>query len=45
MRPGDRGLLDALNGYLRGMQQARHTLMFKYLNEEALTLIAQARRE
>ena len=45
VRPGDRGLLDALNGYLRGMQQARHTLMFKYLNEEALTLIAQARRE
>ena len=38
-------LLEALNGYLQGMQQARHSLMFKYLSEEALTLIAQARRE
>jgi ABC-type amino acid transport substrate-binding protein len=45
VRHADSRLLEAVNGYLRGMQQARHTLMFKYLNEEALTLIAQARRE
>jgi ABC-type amino acid transport substrate-binding protein len=45
VRPDDARLLEALNGYLQGMRQARHTLMFKYLSEEALTLIAQARRE
>jgi ABC-type amino acid transport substrate-binding protein len=45
VRPEDGRLLEALNGYLQGMRQARHTLMFKYLSEEALTLIAQARRE
>lgn len=45
VRPDDGRLLEALNGYLQGMRQARHTLMFKYLSEEALTLIAQARRE
>ena len=38
-------LLAALNGDLSGMRQARHSLMFKYLSEEALTLFAQARRE
>lgn len=45
VRPDDGRLLEALNGYLQGMRQARHTLLFKYLSEEALTLIAQARRE
>jgi ABC-type amino acid transport substrate-binding protein len=45
LRPDDGRLLEALNGYLQGMRQARHTLLFKYLSEEALTLIAQARRE
>jgi ABC-type amino acid transport substrate-binding protein len=45
VRPEDGRLLEALNGYLQGMKQARHTLLFKYLSEEALTLIAQARRE
>ena len=45
VRPDDGRLLEALNGYLQGMRQARHALMFKYVSEEALTLIAQARRE
>jgi len=45
VRQGDGRLLEALNDYLVGMRQARHTLLFKYLSEEALTLIAQARRE
>jgi ABC-type amino acid transport substrate-binding protein len=45
VRPDDARLLEALNGYLQGMQQARHALMFKYLSEEALSLIALARRE
>ncbi len=45
VRPEDGRLLEALNGYLQGIRQARHTLLFKYLSEEALTLIAQARRE
>jgi ABC-type amino acid transport substrate-binding protein len=45
VRPDDARLLEALNGYLQGMRHARHALMFKYLSEEALTLIAQARRE
>jgi ABC-type amino acid transport substrate-binding protein len=45
VRPEDGRLLEALNGYLQGMRQARHALMFKYLSEEALSLIALARRE
>ena len=45
VRPEDGRLLEALNGYLQGIRQARHMLLFKYLSEEALTLIAQARRE
>jgi hypothetical protein len=45
VRPGDDRLREAFNGYLLGMQQARHALMFKYLSEEALSLIAQARRQ
>jgi hypothetical protein len=45
VRPDEPRLREALNGYLQGMRQARHTLMFKYLSEEALTLIALARRE
>lgn len=45
VRPDDARMLAALNGYLRGMGQARHALMFKYLSEEALSLIALARRE
>lgn len=45
VRPEDGRLLEALNGYLQGMRQARHALMFKYLSEEALSLIALARRD
>jgi ABC-type amino acid transport substrate-binding protein len=45
VRPGDRALLEALDGYLQGMRHARHALMFKYLSEETLSLIALARRE
>jgi len=45
VRLADARLLEAMNGYLRGMQQARQSLMFKYLSDDALTLIAQARRE
>jgi ABC-type amino acid transport substrate-binding protein len=45
VRPGELRLLEALDGYLQGMGQARHALMFKYLSEEALSLIALARRE
>ncbi len=45
VRPADAALLAALDGYLRGMGQARHALMFRYLSEEALSLIALARRE
>lgn len=45
VRPDDARLLEALDGYLEGMRQARHALLFKYLSEEALTLIAQARRD
>jgi len=45
VRQQDARLLEALNGYLVGMRQARHTLLFKYLSEEALTLTAQARRD
>jgi ABC-type amino acid transport substrate-binding protein len=44
VRPQDRRLLEALDGYLQGMRQARHVLMFKYLSEEALSLIALARK-
>lgn len=45
VRPSDGRLLDALNGYLLGMRPARDALMFKYLSEDALSLIALARRE
>jgi len=45
VRPDDGRLLESLNGYLQGMRQARHALMFKYLSEDALSLIALARRE
>jgi ABC-type amino acid transport substrate-binding protein len=45
VRPEDRRLLESLDGYLQGMRQARHALMFKYLSEDALSLIALARRE
>lgn len=45
VRPEDGRLLVSLNGYLQGMRQARHALMFKYLSEDALSLIALARRE
>jgi ABC-type amino acid transport substrate-binding protein len=45
VRPQDGRLLGALNDYLQGMRQARSALMFKYLSEEALSLIALARRE
>jgi ABC-type amino acid transport substrate-binding protein len=45
VRPSDSALLAALDGYLRGMGQARHALMFRYLSEEALSLMALARRE
>ena len=45
VRPQDGRLLGALDGYLQGMRQARSALMFKYLSEEALSLIALARRE
>jgi len=45
VRKSDGELRRALDGYLRGMSQARHHLMFKYLSEEALSLIALARRD
>jgi ABC-type amino acid transport substrate-binding protein len=45
VRPEDGRLLESLDGYLQGMRQARHALMFKYLSEDALSLIALARRE
>jgi ABC-type amino acid transport substrate-binding protein len=38
-------LKEALDGYLVGMRQARHHLMFKYLDEESLSLIALARNQ
>jgi len=44
-RPGDDKLLAALNRYLQGTRQSQHALVFKYLSEEALSLIARARRE
>ena len=45
VRPDDGRLRESLDGYLQGMRQARHALMFKYLSEDALSLIALARRE
>jgi ABC-type amino acid transport substrate-binding protein len=45
VRREDASLLDALNGHLQGMRQVRDSLMFKYLSEEALSLIALARRD
>jgi membrane-bound lytic murein transglycosylase F len=45
VRPDDARMLGALNRYLQGTGQARHSLMFRYLSEEALSLIALARRE
>ncbi len=45
VRPEDKRLLAALDTYLDGIRQARHALIFKYLSEEALSLIAQARRD
>ena len=45
LRAEDGHPLESLNGYLQGMRQARHALMFKYLSEDALSLIALARRE
>jgi ABC-type amino acid transport substrate-binding protein len=45
VRPQDSHLLASLNGYLLGMSQARHALMLKYVSEDALSLIALARRE
>jgi ABC-type amino acid transport substrate-binding protein len=45
VRPEDGRLLESLNDYLKGMSQGRHALMFKYLSEDALSLIALARRE
>ena len=45
VRQDEATLVEALNGYLEGMRQARHHLMFKYLDEESLSLIALARRD
>jgi ABC-type amino acid transport substrate-binding protein len=45
VRPGETRLLAALNSYLQGTRQAQHALVFKYLSEEALSLIALARRK
>lgn len=45
LRKDDTRLRQELDGYLQGMRQARHHLMFKYLSEEALSLIALARRD
>jgi ABC-type amino acid transport substrate-binding protein len=45
VRPRDGRLRAALDTYLRGIRQARSALMFKYLSEDALSLIALARRE
>jgi ABC-type amino acid transport substrate-binding protein len=45
IRKDEPTLAEALNGYLEGMRQARHHLMFKYLDEESLSLIALARRD
>jgi len=45
VRPANAALLGALDDYLRAMGQARHALLFRYVGEEALSLIALARRE
>jgi ABC-type amino acid transport substrate-binding protein len=45
VRKADTRLLDALNTYLEATRQSRHHLMFRYLTEDALSLIALARRE
>lgn len=45
LRRQDTALAAALNAYLAGVRQARHGLMFKYLSEDALSLIALARRQ
>jgi ABC-type amino acid transport substrate-binding protein len=45
VRADDARLRLALDGYLQGLRSARHALLFKYLSDEALTLIAQARRD
>ncbi len=45
IRRDESTLAEALNAYLEGMRQARHHLMFKYLDEESLSLIALARRD
>lgn len=44
-RPGDTRLLAALNSYLEDTRQAQQALVFRYLSEDALSLIALARRE
>jgi len=43
VRPDDGRSAGGADGYLAGMRQARHALMFKYLSEEALSLIAASR--
>jgi ABC-type amino acid transport substrate-binding protein len=45
VRPTDKTLLAALDGYLESAGQARHALIVRYLSQEALSLIALARRE
>jgi ABC-type amino acid transport substrate-binding protein len=45
VRKTDTRLRDALNHYLEATRQSRHHLMFRYLNEDALSLIALARQE
>jgi len=45
VRMADTPLLDALNSYLTATRHSRHHLMFKYLDESALSLIALARRD
>jgi ABC-type amino acid transport substrate-binding protein len=45
VRKTDTLLRDALNHYLEATRQSRHHLMFRYLDEDALSLIALARRE
>lgn len=45
VRKTDTPLLGALNSYLAATRQSRHHLMFKYLDESALSLIALARRD
>jgi ABC-type amino acid transport substrate-binding protein len=45
VRKSDTRLREALNAYLETTRQSRHHLMFRYLDEDALSLIALARRE